>query len=268
MHGKFDHQEIVLEAFGDEPAAVESAAAKKKIDKFEERLIVAKLRLDRAYNKFAATVESKNKTVASIVKDSGSSQGTSSASHPKERNIMLLKRKLKEQDERKDHAGKTRVKHLHAFTACKSMFALLWRLLDEHMEDMKDSGDEDATNKDMKLSEMLTHNDLMDTLDNFSVREVLEYDLNTVHEQSLVIYLSHYDNHDAVNAFTGDKLCLVDQSLPTHERIYAAVKRVPKMALSARAPIAPPGTKQGKGPSLGRGGGGNKKTWKGGWQNG
>ena len=83
------------------------------------------------------------------------------------------------------------------------------------MEEMKDIGEEEATAKDVKLSELLTHNDLMDKLGSFSVREVLEYAINTVHEQSVGIYLSHHYNHDVVNAFTRDKLYLVDQSLPT-----------------------------------------------------
>jgi hypothetical protein len=268
LQGKFDHHEELVEAFGDDPAAVGAAVAKKKLDKFEERLIAAKLRLDGAYNKFTATVESKNKTVASIAKASGSSQGTSSASHPKEKDTTFLKRKLKEPYEWKDHADKTHVKHLNAFTTCKSMFVLLWRLLDKHMENMQDNGDEDATAKDVKFSELLTHSDLMDKLDNVSVREVLEYALNTVHEQSVVIYLSHHYNHDVLNAFTGDKLYMVGQSLPTKERIDAAVKRVQKMTPSARAAIAPPGAKQGEGPAPGGRGGGNKKTRKGGWQNG
>ncbi len=59
------------------------------------------------------------------------------------------------------------------------------------MEDLKDIGDEDATAKDVRLSEPLTHGDLMDKLNNFSVREVIEYALNTVYEYSVVIYLSH-----------------------------------------------------------------------------
>ena len=56
LQGKFDHQEDLVEAFGDEPAAVKVAAAKTQLDKFEERLIAAKLRLDGAYSRFAATV--------------------------------------------------------------------------------------------------------------------------------------------------------------------------------------------------------------------
>ena len=47
------------------------------------------------------------------------------------------------------------------------------------------------------------------------MREFLDYALNTVHEQSVVIYLSHHYDHDLVNALTGDKLYLVDHSLPT-----------------------------------------------------
>jgi hypothetical protein len=55
-----------------------------------------------------------------------------------------VKRKLKEPNEWKDHAGKTHLKHLHAFTACKSMSTLLLKLLDEYMGEMKDSSDEAA----------------------------------------------------------------------------------------------------------------------------
>ena len=47
----------------------------------------------------------------------------------------------------------------------------------------------------------------------------------------------HHYNHDVVNAFTGDKLYLVDQSLSTHDMIDAAVKRVQKMTPSARVAI-------------------------------
>ncbi len=84
------------------------------------------------------------------------------------------------------------------------MSALLWKLLDEYREETKDSGDEAATSKDVRLSELLTHADLMDNIDNMSVRETLEYALNTVREQSMVIYLTHHYSHDVVNAFTGD----------------------------------------------------------------
>ena len=92
-------------------------------------MIAAKLRLDAAYNRFTATVESANKTAASFAKASASTLGPSSASQSKEKDNKLLKRKLKEPDEWKDNAGKTHVKHLNAFTACKSMSALLWKLL-------------------------------------------------------------------------------------------------------------------------------------------
>jgi hypothetical protein len=92
LQGKFDHNEELVEVFGDDPAKFGAAAAKKKLDKLEERLIAAKLRLDGAYNMFAATFESKNTTVASIAKASNSTQGTSSASHSKEKDNKFLKR--------------------------------------------------------------------------------------------------------------------------------------------------------------------------------
>ena len=100
----------------------------------------------------------------------------------KEKDKKSLQRKLKEPDEWKDHTGKTHLKHLHAFMACKSMSALLWKLLDEYMEEMKDIGDEAATSKDIRLSELLTHADLTDKIDIMSLRETLKYALDTVHE--------------------------------------------------------------------------------------
>ena len=36
--------------------------------------------------------------------------------------------------------------------------------------------------------------------------------MNTVHEQSVVVYLTHHYNRAAVMAFTGDLLYVVDQS--------------------------------------------------------
>jgi len=36
------------------------------------------------------------------------------------------------------------------------MFALLWKLLDEYTEEMKDNGDDAATANDVRLSELLT----------------------------------------------------------------------------------------------------------------
>jgi hypothetical protein len=82
--------------------------------------------------------------------------------------------------------------------------------------------------KEGRLSELLTHADLMDKLDDMSEREMLEHALNTVHEHSVVVYLTHHYNHEVVNAFTGDALFLVNQSIATQERIDAAVKRVKK----------------------------------------
>ena len=55
----------------------------------------------------------------------------------------------------------------------------------------------------------------MDRIDEISMRELLEYALNFVHEQSVVVYLLHYYNHDVVQAFSGDKLYLVDKTTPT-----------------------------------------------------
>jgi len=44
-----------------------------------------------------------------------------------------------------------------------------------------------------------------------------------------------------VTAFTGDKLYLVDQSLPTKERVDAAVKRVQKLTSASKVAILPGG---------------------------
>ena len=87
------------------------------------------------------------------------------------------------------------------------------------------------------------------------VREIPEYALNTIHEQSVVVFLTHHYNHDVVTAFTGGgRLHTVDLSVPTEERIDAAVKRVQKSIPSAKASIDLPGIK-GKGSAGGEGGG-------------
>ncbi len=72
LQTKFDHQEELLEIFGDTSKAVGAVAAKTRLDKCEERMIAAKLRLNGAYTRFAATVESANKTAASFAKASAS----------------------------------------------------------------------------------------------------------------------------------------------------------------------------------------------------
>jgi hypothetical protein len=103
---------------------------------------------------------------------------------------------------------------------------------------------------EVRLSELLTQADLTDTMDDMSERELLEYALNTVNEQSVVVYLTHHYSHEGVIAFTRDSLFLVDQYIPTQERIDAAIKRVQKMTSSAKAAIAPPDAK-GKGEGVG-----------------
>ena len=52
---------------------------------------------------------------------------------------------------------------------------------------------------------MLTHANLTDKLEDMSERELLEYALNTVHDQSVVVYLTHHYNHEVVTAFTGTR---------------------------------------------------------------
>ena len=69
---KFDHQEPLHEAFGDDPTTVGLAAAKAKLDKCEERLIAAKSRQDAAYNRHVVTLlESRNKKVGGVVRQGG-----------------------------------------------------------------------------------------------------------------------------------------------------------------------------------------------------
>ena len=75
---------------------------------------------------YAATIESTNKAVV------GTSKAASSSSKAvaKVEDNKLLKRKLREPDKWKNHSSKTHVKHLQVFTACKSMFAIMWKLHD------------------------------------------------------------------------------------------------------------------------------------------
>jgi hypothetical protein len=79
----------------------------------------------------------------------------------------------------------------------------------------------------------------MDRIDTMSIRETLDYAINMVHDQSVVVYLQHHYNHEVVTALTGDKLYFIDQSLPTQERVDAALKRVQKLTSASKAAIAP-----------------------------
>ncbi len=108
LQNDFECQEEVIEGFANDkdPGVVK---AQKKADKNEERLIVAKARQDAAYNRYDATVEVTSKTVASCGR---SATGKAVDEALKLNDKKLLKRKLKEPDEWKDHKGKTHVVHL------------------------------------------------------------------------------------------------------------------------------------------------------------
>ena len=241
LQNKFDTHDELVDAFGGDATANGFVAAQAKEDKIETRLIAAKARQEAAYNRYVATIESTNKIVVGTSKANASSAKAAA----KVEDNKILKRKLREPDEWKDHAGKTHVKNLQAFTACKSMSAILWKLHDAfRLEAELAGGSAEEIAKDVALGELFTHNALMDRIDTMSTRELLDYALNMVHEQSVVVYLQHHYSHEVVAAFSGDKLYLVDQSLPTQERVDAAVKRVQKLTTASKAAIAPGGTKR------------------------
>jgi len=217
---KFSHQEDLVDAFNGDATAAGYAAAIVRANKFEAQLVAVRARQETTYNRHAVTIESTNMTVAVIAR-----KAYDKGVDAKANDNNFLKRKLKERDEGKTHTGKTHRKHVLAFPTCKSMSAILWRLLDFHVAEA-DPDDVRERSKEVRLSELLTHVDLMDKLEDMSERKLLEYALNTVHEQSVVVYLTHHYSHVVVTVFTGDSLFLVDQSIPTQDRIDAAVKRV------------------------------------------
>ena len=88
------------EAFGDDPTTVGMAASKAKLEKCEERLIAAKSRQDAGYNRYATTLESRNKTVASCAKAAATlSSSDGGKSKEKEKDNKSLKRRLQDSDE-------------------------------------------------------------------------------------------------------------------------------------------------------------------------
>jgi hypothetical protein len=173
LQNKFDQQEELADAFGGDASAVAIVAAHAKVDKLETRLIAAKARQEAAYNRYATTIESTNKTVVGASKASTSS----SKAAAKVEDNKLLKRKLREPDEWKDHSGKNHVKNLQAFAACKSLSAILWKV--------RDGGIAEDTSKDVAFGELFTHSALMDRIDTMLFRETLDYALNMAHEQSV-----------------------------------------------------------------------------------
>jgi hypothetical protein len=121
-----------VEAFGGETPAKGIPEAHDRANTLEARLVAAKTRQDVAYNMYAATIESTNKTVAAFAKSTAKgSEETTKATDGK-----FLKRKLKEPDKWKDFSGKTHRKHQMMFAACKSMVVMLWKLLDHYRDEM------------------------------------------------------------------------------------------------------------------------------------
>ena len=102
LQDKFDHQEELVDAFNGDATTVGFSAASVKADKIEARLIAAKACQEAAYNRYAATIESKNKAVVGTSKATASSSKTAA----KVEDNKLLKRKLREPDEWKDHLWK------------------------------------------------------------------------------------------------------------------------------------------------------------------
>ncbi len=74
------------------------------------------------------------------------------------------------------------------------MSGILWRLFDNLRTEAEANGEVDASIlwRDVCLSELLTFSDLTDKLDEISSRELVEYALSMVHEQSVVVYLRHH----------------------------------------------------------------------------
>ena len=85
---------------------------------------------------YAATIESTNKAVVGASK----AATTSSRAAANVEDNTLLKRNLRERDEWKDHSGKTHVKHLQAFSAFKSMTAIMWKLHDVFWAEAESGG--------------------------------------------------------------------------------------------------------------------------------
>jgi hypothetical protein len=125
------------------------------------------------------------------------------------------------------------------------MFIILWKMRDAFRAEAELAcHNVEDTSNNVALGELFTYNALIDRIDTMSIRETLDYALNMVHEQSVVVYLKHHYNHEVVTAFSEDTLYLVEQSLPTQERMDAVVKRVQKLTIASRAAITSSGAKR------------------------
>jgi outer membrane murein-binding lipoprotein Lpp len=74
LRNKLERQEERVEAFSEEVNAPGAKLAHARADKLEIRLIAAMARQDAAYNRYAATVESVNKTTV-VVSRSAAGKG-------------------------------------------------------------------------------------------------------------------------------------------------------------------------------------------------
>jgi hypothetical protein len=101
------------------------------------------------------------------------------------------------------------------------MVAIMWKLHNAFIVEATAAGlgGMDIAKDDLLGELSSNHSSLMAKLDDMSVCETLDYALNMVHEQPVVVYLQYHYIYEVVSAFQGDKLYLLDQSLPTHERV-------------------------------------------------
>ena len=77
---KFSHQEDLVDAFNGNATALGYAAAIARADKLKARMVVVRARQETAYNRYVATVESTNKTVAVITTRRSTPRLTSTSS--------------------------------------------------------------------------------------------------------------------------------------------------------------------------------------------
>jgi len=108
---------------------------------------------------------------------------------------------------------------------------------------------------DVMLARLAPLKDMEAKWETYTVKELLEMGLNSVHEAVHSLYVKHVCNGVVAETFLGDALFGAGRTIPVEGRVDSAVKRVQKLTMAAKGGV---GQSSRGGNTSGRRGGGRR----------
>jgi hypothetical protein len=88
---------------------------------------------------------------------------------------------------------------------------------------------------DVMLARLVPLKDMEAKWETYTVKELLEMELNCVHEAAYSLYVKYVYNGAVAETFSGDALFGADRTIPVEERVDIAIKRVQILTTAAKA---------------------------------